>query len=80
MVQSVRARADDAAVDHEFFQLKIWRGRFRTWQPIFEAFQNIQSLAGEGRLEAVRESDEKPALITGWSPRDDTNRAARMNQ
>jgi hypothetical protein len=37
-------------------------------------------LSRERRLESIGESDQKFALIAGWRPRDDADRAAGMNQ
>jgi len=83
VVQPVGARADDAAVDDELFQLK---GRLCLHpitlcvisQAIFEVFQDIQLLLCERGFKAVRKADEELILVASRCACDDTNRAAGM--
>ena len=78
VVQPICARADDAPVDNQGFQIETARRRLSIRQPILEVLQNVQLLTRERRFEAVGKTDEKLILIAGWRARDDADGAAWM--
>src|SRR5205814_4019362 len=79
IVQAMRARADDAAVDDELFEIEV-RCRMAITEPILKVLQYFQLRTIQRFLESVREANQKMFALDGRSARHNPHRATGMHE
>src|SRR6185312_13795296 len=83
-VEAVRARADDATVNDDGFEIETIRGLDgvspQRAEAIFKMFQHLNLFALERGFEAVGESHEEMFFIAGRRASDDAHGGARVDE